>query len=194
MTAWVLLFDDWTVWARTWIPETAAVKVDQALGGQLDVWARQGWVTITDGDVIDYDLIYAAVAEDVARFAIRTGVYDRWSGEPVRQRILNDTGLELIESDTGYVAMSTPLAELQAAIKARRLRHLGNPVLRWHADTLEVRRPRDNAQMMRPVKPDRINGRTRIDAVAALLQAIRARQVWEARAEEDPRTMDQRVW
>jgi len=178
MTSWALLFDNDVVLSRYWVTEAAAAKLDKRLGGKLAVWARQGWVTITEGDVIDYELIYAQIEQDHADYAIAEAGFDRWSGEPVRQEILNRTGLDMVEFDSTAVHMTEPLKELQTRLIDRELVHGGNPVTRWHADDLEVRRQRDNPDMMRPVKPERGASTKRIDGIVTILLAIKARQVW----------------
>lgn len=174
MTAWCLLFEDWAWW-RFWLPEAAVPALDQATGGQVSAWARDGWVTLTDGEVIDYDRVYADIEEDTKRFAIATCTYDKWSGEPVRQEIEKRTGLEMVESDTTYTRMTQPMKELSSLIQSRKLKHGGNPVARWHADSLEAKSPRDDPDRIRPVKPDRNKSGKRIDGMAALLLAIDGR-------------------
>jgi phage terminase large subunit-like protein len=77
LTAWALLFDNgWVRW-RLWLPEAAIDELDPHLDGKLSLWAKQGWVTATDGDVIDYDRVYADIASDHDRFRIRRVVYDK---------------------------------------------------------------------------------------------------------------------
>jgi phage terminase large subunit-like protein len=93
----------------------------------------------------------------------------------VRQALEQRTGLEMFESSNTFERMTQPLKELMALVRATDLQHGGNPVARWHADSLEVKSPRDDPDRMRPVKPERHAGAKRIDAMAALLHALEAR-------------------
>ncbi|WP_335936629.1 terminase large subunit [Streptomyces sp. PTD5-9] len=175
LTAWCLLFEDgWVVW-RFWAPEAVIPELDKATDGKFGEWVSAGWVRATDGEVIDYDAVYENIETDNDRYQIVSVTYDRWSGEPVRQEIEERTGLEMVESGTTYTHMTAPMTELMRMLKGRELRHGGNPVARWMADNLEAKRPRDDPDRVRPVKPERHKTGKRIDGMPALCFAIDGR-------------------
>jgi phage terminase large subunit-like protein len=171
LTAWCLLFESGSVLWRFWCPESVVPVLDEHTGGQFRRWVRDGWVTATDGDTIDYDRIYDDVQTDNDRYVIVEATYDKWSGEPVRQEIVKRTGLTMVESDTTYLRMTAPMKELMRRLKAHGYAHHGNPVARWMADNLEKKSPADDPDRMRPVKPDRDKTGKRIDGIPALLFA-----------------------
>ncbi|WP_181786046.1 terminase large subunit [Streptomyces phytophilus] len=171
LTAWALLFTDGSVLWRFWAPESVAGVLDEHTGGKFSEWARDGWITLTDGDVIDYDRIYADVDDDHDTFVITDVTYDKWTGEPVRQEIEKQTGLTLVESNTTYDRMTPPMKEFEKRLKAREYGHFGNPVARWMADSVQKKSPRDDPDRLRPVKPDRDKSGVRIDGIPALLFA-----------------------
>lgn len=175
LTAWCLLFEDGWCWWRLWCPESMAPILDGHTAGRFSLWARDGWVTLTDGDTIDYDRVYADIEADNGRFKIRAGAYDRWSTEPVRQEILKRTGVELLESQTTYERMTAPMQEFMRLLKETELKTGGHPVLRWMADGLEAKSPADDPDRIRPVKPDRLRVGKRIDGMVTLFLAIDAR-------------------
>ncbi|WP_051811955.1 terminase TerL endonuclease subunit [Kitasatospora sp. MBT63] len=175
LTAWALLFTDGSVVWRIWAPESVVQPLDDATGGAFGQWARDGWVTLTDGDTIDYDRIYADVDADHRRYSIVDVTYDKWCGEPVRQEIEKRTRLTLVESNTTYLRMTPPMGELMRTLKAGELAHYGNPVARWMADNLECKSPADDPDRIRPVKPARDKTGKRIDGMPALLFAIDGR-------------------
>lgn len=175
LTAWCLLFEDGRVTWRFWVPESVVPRLSDGTGGEFEEWVRAGWVVATEGDAIDYDRVHEDIRADVATYRVVGGAYDRWSGEPVRQRILTETGLELTESGTTYAQMTGPMTEAMRMLTARELRHGGNPVARWMAENLQVKRPRDDPDRLRPVKPERGADLKRIDGLPALFFAIEAR-------------------
>jgi phage terminase large subunit-like protein len=175
MTAWCLLFESGEVLWRYWIPEAVVDTISVPTDGAFARWVRAGWITATDGDTIDYESIYAQIDADAEAFAIERITYDRWSGEPVRQRVEADTGIEMIESGTTYQQMTGPMSEFMRLLKAGEISHGGNPVSRWMADNLDAKRPRDDPDRLRPVKPDRARSHIRIDGMPALFFAIDAR-------------------
>jgi phage terminase large subunit-like protein len=165
---------------RLWVPEAVLPALDKATGGTAGAWARAGWLTVTDGDVIDYEAVYECLVADHNRFRPAAGAYDEWSGEPVRQQILERTGLDWTPIRNSYTRMTPALNELMRLVKARGFQHGGNPAVRWCVDSLEVRHAREDATLIRPSKPDRQKSARRIDAVTALLLALLAEQAGEA--------------
>lgn len=176
LTAWCLYFESgWTLW-RFWCPEDVVPLLDEHTAGRFSQWCKAGWVTLTDGDTIDYDQIYADVEADNERYVITEVAYDKWSGEPVRQEIEKRTGLRLVESGTTYERMTGPMTEFLRLLRTREISHGGNPVARWMADNIEAKTPRDDPDRMRPVKPIRERTGKRIDGMVALFLAISSRQ------------------
>src|SRR5438128_98553 len=171
LTAWCLLFQDGWCWWRLWCPEAVARLLSTHTAGRFDLWVKDGWVTLTDGDTIDYERVYDDIEADWNRFNILGGAYDRWSTEPVRQEILRRTGLELLESQTTYERMTAPMQEFMRLLKEAELQHGGHPVLRWMADNLEARSPVGDPDRVRPVKPDRARVGKRIDGMVTLFLA-----------------------
>jgi phage terminase large subunit-like protein len=183
LTAWSVLTDDLWVWWRFWCPESVVPKLDESTGGQFSIWCRDGWITVTDGDTIDYDSVYAGIEEDDERFRIADVTYDKWSGEPVRQELEKRTGLELLESNTTYERMTAPMNELMRVLKGKILQHGMNPVARWMADNLNAKHPRDDPDRIRPVKPDRLKSGVRIDGMITLLYGLDG---WMRHHQEEP--------
>jgi phage terminase large subunit-like protein len=172
LTAWCCLFPGGEALWRIWAPEAIAPQLDESTGGAFSQWVRDGWVTLTDGDTIDYDRIYDDIEADHRRYSIVDITYDKWCGEPVRQEIEKRTRLKTVESNTTYQRMTPPMAELMRRLRSGELAHFANPVVRWMADNLECKSPRDDPDRIRPVKPDRGKSGKRIDGMPALLFAV----------------------
>lgn len=175
LTAWCVLVPDGdrmhALW-RFWLPEDALPDLDQHSGGQYTRWAREGWLTVTEGNVVDYDRIYADVAEDARSFKLRAGDADQWSMAPVIQEIEKRTGVqEILAYPNTYARMTPGMNEVMAFVKSGQLQHHGNPVARACFDAVEVRRASYDAELIRPHKPERNSSGTRIDAVPALAMA-----------------------
>ena len=174
LTSWCLLGEDGWAWWRYWITEATFDDLTPLIP-KLAQWKRDGWLTVTEGDVIDYERVYADIREDGKRFNIVRACYDKWSAEPARQRIDSENKFELFESQTSYDRMSQPMKELKRILKAHELGHGGNPVSAWHADGMDAKSPPDDPDKIRPVKPDRGKHDKRNDGMITLLLAIDAR-------------------
>lgn len=172
LTAWCLQFETGEILWRFWVPESVVPDLVTQTDGKFQEWIDAGWVTVTDGNVIDYEAIYRQIEADRAQFVIVDGAYDKWSGEPVRQEILRRTGLELYESNTTYERMTGPMTEAKRGLTAGEYDHFGNPVARWMAEHMKARNPAGDVVRVRPVKPDRRPDQVRIDGMPAWFMAI----------------------
>ncbi len=177
LTAWCLLFPDvdtrlLTARWRFWAPESVVPFLDKHTAGLFSVWEDQGWVTITEGDVLDYDVVYEDIEADAGRFAIADASCDPWCGEPVIQECRKRTGIDFNLVNQTFEGLSLATHELMALVLGDRLRHRANPVARWNIDCTEVKKNRDNPDLIKPVKPERQADGRRIDATLALIMSI----------------------
>jgi len=103
------------------------------------------------------------------RYDICEIAFDRW-GATKLSTDLADAGFTMIPFGQGYASMSAPTKELLNMVISKQIRHGGNPVLRWMADSMDVKQ--DPAGNLKPVKPDRGKSGKRIDGIVALIMAI----------------------
>lgn len=185
LTAWCLAFpteDDTepidVLW-RFWLPESGLERLDKVNDGKFSRWAKMGWLTVTEGNVIDYDRVIADIGQDAADFAIRGADCDEWSMWPIINRIAETCGLDAENGEVSayrntYEKMSPGMDEVYGLVTAERFHHHGNPVARFCFDCCNVRRAPYDANLLRPVKPERGTARTRIDAVPTAAMAANA--------------------
>jgi phage terminase large subunit-like protein len=156
------------VW-RYWVPSGALRELDARSGGAFSVWARQGFVDVSVGDVIDYDEIHAQLADDGQRFGIIDVSLDPWnSGQTIAWA--EREGVTVATVAQTYRALSPPTKELLRLIKTRQLRHGGNPVTRYNVDAFELKS--DPAENVRPVKPNRAKSGKRVDGILAVILGL----------------------
>lgn len=187
LCAWCLIFPDPdddkacdVVW-RFWLPEAAIPELDDRTDGKISRWVRAGWITTTEGNVLDYQRVYADIAEDVERFEILALDADRWSLDPVVQAVAQLCGLdeELVTTvSQTYVAMTPGMTSLMDMVVLEGFRHHANPVARWCFDNVEVRVAPYDPDLIRPDKPERHKSGKRIDAVPTASMAVGA---WKGR-------------
>lgn len=186
LTAWAMIIPDGdefhALW-RFWMPEEALVELDKHQDGKWTRWAQDGWLTVTEGNVVDYARIYDDIEKDSQDFFISAIDADQWSMAPVIQEIQNRTGLEEIVAYANTYARMTPgLNEVMAMVKAGTLRHHGNPVARACFDSAEVRKAPYDSELIRISKPERGPKDNRVDGVPALAMAAAA---WRRTVGED---------
>ncbi|MFJ5707619.1 terminase large subunit [Streptomyces sp. NPDC093105] len=177
LSAWVLAVEsrvpgvELELVARFWLPEERADELEQQLQVPIRQWAREGLITLTEGDAIDYDAIEKQIVADCRRLDVQRISFDRMFAGQLVQRIEAKTrGVDVVPVAQTYLGMSPGCKELERLLREGRIRHGGNPVLRWNASVVEVYR--DGNDNMRPVKPDRGKSSARIDGIAAAVMAL----------------------
>jgi phage terminase large subunit-like protein len=179
LTAWAVLLQDeggdFHAWWRFWLPEAGLAVLDKGHNGGWSRWAVDGWLTVTEGNVVDYTRIYDDIEADAERFLLVGGDADQWSMAPVIQEISRRTGVEEIDAYPNTFARMTPgMNEVMAMVRSGRLQHHGNPIARHCFDAAEVARAPYDPELIRPIKPERQPGQSRVDAVPALAMAAAA--------------------
>lgn len=172
ITALILAFppetdeDDFQVLCRFWIPEESMHERTKRDRVPYEAWVRQGYITATPGNVIDYDFILAQIDEDAQVYDLEEIAFDRWGSTKIIQEI-EERELVCVQFGQGFASMSPPTKELEKLILSHRLAHGNNPVLTWMADNLVVLEdPAGN------IKPDKERSSERIDGMVALVMAL----------------------
>jgi len=151
---------------RFWVPGDNIQKRSHKDRVPYDAWRRDGLITATPGNVIDYDFIRAEINELGRTYNIRQVAIDRWNATQLATQLAGD-GFDIVEFGQGFASMSAPTKELETVLLARRLRHGANPVLRWMASNVAVKEdPAGN------LKPDKSKSSERIDGIVALIMAL----------------------
>lgn len=149
-----------------WIPEAQMVERERRDRAPYATWVRQGLITATPGNVIDYAFIRAQIGELAALYEVREVAIDPWNSTQLSVQLQED-GLTVVEMRQGFASLSGPSKELLRLVLAGGLAHGGNAVLRWMADNVSVRQdPAGN------VKPDKSKSTSRIDGVVASVMAV----------------------
>jgi phage terminase large subunit-like protein len=149
-----------------WMPEANIQKRARRDGVPFDAWVRDGFIEATPGNVIDYDRIRQKLDELNTLYPIREIAIDRWNSTQLQTQ-LTDDGFTVEPFGQGYKDMSAPTKELGALVLSQRLRHGGNPVLRWMAGNVAVLQ--DAAGNLKPAKDKSAD---RIDGVVAMIMAL----------------------
>lgn len=162
-----------------WLPEEVARE-------RADVvpylqWAKDGWLELTPGNVIDYGYIKSRFRKLVERFTVLGLYYDKTYAEELTQSIeqgtIDEAGRE-IEKGTGIERIVFPQTlmyyspickEYERLILSKQFLHHGNPILTWQMGHVQVRS--DVNQNIRPVKPPHGDNK-KIDGVMATLMGL----------------------
>lgn len=168
---WLFPMEDGTIVPRwhLWTPEDNVSALDRRTANMASVWVRRGLLTVTPGNVADYDWIKKQILDDMELYNVQDLAYDRWNSSQLVNDLDNE-GVPMTPFGQGYASMSAPTKELLRQVRLGRLHHNGNPVVRWMVDGFPV--------MMDPsgnVKPDRAAAAAagyKIDGLVAAIMAL----------------------
>lgn len=164
--AWILFFPEGRrVLCKFFLPQ-AAVEKRAPMKATLEAWQREGWLTVTPGDAIDYEYIEAEIDKDSNRYNIREIGYDPWSALQTAIR-LEGKGLVMVPVRQGFATMTAPSKELETMVVNGTLNHGGNPILTWMADNVVV-----ETDANENIKPSKKKSSEKIDGIVALVNAI----------------------
>lgn len=177
LTSFVLVFppededDKFVILPYYWVPEDTLdlrVKRDHV---NYDLWAKQGYIQTTEGNVVHYGFIEKFVEELGEKYNIREIAFDRWGAVQMVQN-LEGMGFTVVPFGQGFKDMSPATKELMKLTLEQKLAHGGHPVLRWNMDNIFIRTdPAGNIKADKEKSTEKIDGA--IATIIALDRAIR---------------------
>lgn len=162
---------------RFWCCEAALIKLDKLNNGRfVREFVKGGWLKVTEGDVLDFEQVYADIEADARRFNLLGGDADKWSSDPVLQEIQNRIYVpdDIYAYQNDFNHMSDSMHRILEMVIEKKFRWHGNPLARFCFEGAEARIATYNPDLVRPDKPDRNTASKRIDAVPAAIMAVNA--------------------
>ena len=165
--AYVLVFcrdGVWSVFTRLYLNELA---VQESGNAHLAGWARSGYVTVTDGDITDLDVLADAMRADCKRFDVQEIAFDPALSMYFAGKLIED-GLPLVEITQRSLFFTPPLIQVENLVLEKKLKFDGNPVMTWMVSNLVVKVSKFN-ELRSPTKERPEN---KIDGPMAMLMAL----------------------
>lgn len=151
---------------KFWVPKENARKREQKDRVPYLQWIKDGWITATEGDVIDYDVIRRDINEFGKRYEVKEIAADRWNATQLITQLEGD-GFNIFAFGQGFKDMTAPTKELEKLVIAGKIRSGKNPVLRWMASNVFVEQ--DAAGNLKPSKK---KSTERIDGIVATIMGL----------------------
>lgn len=175
LTAFVLVFPDdrggFDVLPRFFLPEQGIREKAELDRVPYDLWAKQGFLTLIPGAVVDPSYVAEAIAEASQEFKIQRIAYDRWRMEYLKKE-LDRLGADLpIEPfGQGFKEMGFAVDKLERLVAEAMLQHAGNPILTFCASNAVIEMdPAGNRKLAKNKSSGRIDGMV---ALAMALAAV----------------------
>lgn len=159
--------DKYVVMSEQWIPQDNMKERINKDKVHYDRWAKEGFIHVTPGDVIDYDYIKARIEAINRQYEVVAWGNDPWGAEKLRQDLDRDCDIELIKVSQNIQTMSPNMKEIERLLKLGDMEHVHNPVTRWAFGNMSVVADgNDN------YKPKKVSKVMRIDPIVAIINAM----------------------
>ena len=168
----------WHVHGRYYLPEARVIEELDGNTSRYREFDALGLLTLTDGEVIDFEVIKDDLREFAGRFDIEAVAYDPWQATQLAQEMVAE-GLPMVEIRQTVQNISEPMKELEALTLRRLLAHGDCPILTWMASNVLAKLDvKDN------IYPNKERPENKIDGIVALIMSL-SRAIAGASTEEN---------
>jgi phage terminase large subunit-like protein len=151
------------LFAQYYLPESA---VDDGRNSQYSGWQRSGRLTITPGNVIDFQYIADDIRADMGRHQVKEVPYDPWQATQLASELFSE-GVPMVEVRPTVQNFSEPMKELEKLVLEGRLHHDGCPVTTWMISNVVCHTDAKDNIFPRKERPE-----NKIDGVVAAIMAL----------------------
>ena len=157
----------YSIFTKHYMPRENVESQAHAKSAHFSGWAKEGWITLTEGSMIDLNQIEDELREDMECFNnIRAIGYDPWQATQMAGNLLEE-GAPMIEVRPNVPNFSDPMKMIEANVIANNLQHCNDPVLNWMMSNVVCHM--DNKDNIYPRKEVVEN---KIDGVVAFITAM----------------------
>lgn len=156
----------WHVHGKYYLPEDMVETGASSNASHYAGWSKQGLLTLTPGNVIDYEYIMDDMRDLASRFTVVEAPYDPWQATHLANTMLAEN-LPMVEMRQMVANFSEPMKELEALVLQQKLAHGHCPVLTWMASNVVAQL--DKKDNIYPTKEQNEN---KIDGIVALIMAL----------------------
>jgi phage terminase large subunit-like protein len=163
---------EWRVIWECWIP--ADNMRERVIRDRVpyDRWAALGWVTPTEGNVIDYTKIEEKILEYQKLYRIKELVSDPALATMLLQRLMA-AGIECLPLPQTFVMLTDPMNLLESMLKNRQMSHEAHPVARWcFGNTSVAKNGQGYIKYVKETKGQSVMRTKRIDLTTAWVCAL----------------------
>ena len=153
------------IWGKHYLPEDKALSTENKNAALYKRWADAGWLTLTEGNVTDYDYIERDIHNMMSCLSIQEIAFDKYNATQIVNN-LQAEDVPMVEFRQGFLSMSPAMKQLEIDILTGRLEHPNDPVINWAMSNVVLSRDAAGNQ-----KPDKEKSIGKIDPVVALIMA-----------------------
>lgn len=158
------------VLGHSFMPEAtlfAKMKTDKV---PYDMWIKQGWITMTPGEVIDDRVITDYIMQQIEKYKWEYSLlgFDLYNATQFANVMRDDHGFEVVEVRQGIPTLHEPTKNFRELTYSKKIIHNNNPVITWAVgNAITENNKQGNLMLSKGASPDRI------DPIACIINAHR---------------------
>ena len=168
LTSFVTIFvdvDKIYIQCKTYLPSENLREKARNDEVPYENWVKDGYLTLTSGNVVDYDYIQRDIEESYTKYKYKMILFDRWNSHSIVTR-LTEKRINMVAIGMGFASMSAPTKLLEKnALENKFVSN--NPILRWCVSNMVV-----DTDSAGNIKPNKDKGKRKIDVAVALIMAL----------------------
>lgn len=138
----------------------------QRENANIEQWVKDGYITVTDGNVTDYDYIMADIERLGQMYNITAVAYDPWNSSTVAPKLVEKgVNMQMFTQTIGNFA--PPTKEFERLVGLGIIDHYDNPVARWMLSNVVIREDVNGNR-----RPDKAKSSEKIDGIVAAIMAL----------------------
>lgn len=150
---------------RCWLPDHDLQSREQRDRATYWEWYRNGYLELSNGPVIDQEVILQAIRDLNHAYNLQGVVVDPWNAQKL-MTTLQDESIHVEEYPQTYKYLSGPTKAIQAYVALHNLDHGGNELVQWTVSNVVLQE--DPHQNIKPVKKKSTG---RIDPFVAMVMS-----------------------
>jgi len=160
--------DRYAVLGHSFMPEGQFQAKMQGDLVPYDLWEKEGWLTLTRGEVVNYKEVVDWVKKTILEYdsIIQEWCVDPWGAVQISSDLIDD-GYEVVNIVQGIKTLSEPTKDFRNQVYEKNVIHDGNPVISWAIGNAVV----DIVDRNMNILLNKSKSRERIDPIASIINA-----------------------
>ena len=165
------------------LPEENIVELEKRHQVPYRTWADMELIELTPGNVVDYSFIRSEIVALAAEHDLKKLLSDPYNAAKLALELKEQDGLPVEFLRQGYLSLGGPTKELLRLILSGKIRHGGNPILRWHiSNAVAEQDAAGNIKLSKRKSAKKIDGAAAlVNAIAGATSDIEEASVYETR-------------
>lgn len=151
--------------SHSFMPEERLEEKIRSDNVPYDIWARNGWLTLTHGDVVDYDWVIDYLIAQNKIHNIVEVAYDPWNATQFSNDLQSE-GFETVEINQTLRNLSEPTKNIMELVLSKKAIIENNPLLNWAVSNAVAKLDANENIILNKSKSAK-----RIDPIAAIVTA-----------------------